>query len=244
VTKWSLPVLLSELHASIEEGLARSRRAIGHPVAKGDASEGVWLTLLSKYLPERYKAAKAFVVDSKGAFSQQLDVVIYDRQYSPLIFEHQGQTVIPAESVYAVFEAKQSADADQIVYAQEKVASVRRLFRTSLPVPNVLGTAEPKKLHPIMGGLLTFESSWKPPLGKPLAQLLESGKDELRLDLGCVAAAGLFSCDAENKVEFIESRKAATGFLLELIARLQMIGTVPMIDTRAYAAWLDVPLPE
>jgi hypothetical protein len=31
---------------------------------------------------------------------------------------------------------------------------------------------------------------------------------------------------------------AATAFLLDLIARLQEIATVPMIDTRAYARWL------
>jgi hypothetical protein len=31
---------------------------------------------------------------------------------------------------------------------------------------------------------------------------------------------------------------AATAFLLELIARLQGLGTVAMIDTRAYAEWL------
>ena len=31
---------------------------------------------------------------------------------------------------------------------------------------------------------------------------------------------------------------AATAFLFELIARLQALATVPMIDIRAYAAWL------
>jgi hypothetical protein len=32
--------------------------------------------------------------------------------------------------------------------------------------------------------------------------------------------------------------KAATAFLFELIARLQLCATVPMIDIRAYATWL------
>jgi len=34
--------------------------------------------------------------------------------------------------------------------------------------------------------------------------------------------------------------RPATAFLLELIARLQEQATVPMIDVRAYARWLDV----
>ena len=62
--------------------------------------------MLKTYLPERYRADKAYVVDSKGAFSDQIDVVVYDRQYSPFIFTYENETIIPAESVYAVFEAK------------------------------------------------------------------------------------------------------------------------------------------
>ena len=110
------------------------------PVAKGDASEKAWLELLQTYLPERYQAETAHVVDSEGVFSEQIDIVVFDRQYSPFIFNYQGQKIIPAESVYAAFEAKQSIDADQVAYAQKKVASVRRLHRTSLPIPHAGGT--------------------------------------------------------------------------------------------------------
>ena len=67
--------------------------------------------MLDTYLPKRYQAAKAHVVDSLGNFSQQIDVVVFDRQYSPFIFTYENETIIPAESVYAVFEAKQTADA-------------------------------------------------------------------------------------------------------------------------------------
>jgi hypothetical protein len=107
---------------------------------KGDASESVWIEMLEAYLPKRYQAASAHVVDNLGKFSQQIDVVVFDRQYSPFIFNYQGQTIIPAESVYAVFEAKQAANAEMVAYAQEKVASVRRLHRTSLPIPYAKGT--------------------------------------------------------------------------------------------------------
>ena len=79
--------------------------------------------------------AKAFVIDSTDTTSQQLDIVIYDRQYTPLIINQDGTLVIPAESVYAVFEAKQSIDASQVDYAAKKIASVRALHRTSLPIP-------------------------------------------------------------------------------------------------------------
>jgi hypothetical protein len=239
MTDWSLPRLLAGLHDDIQERLGRARACFGHPGTKGDASETVWLDLLQTYLPQRYQAAKAFVVDSKGDFSDQIDVVVFDRQYSPFIFLYEGQTVVPAESVYAVFEAKQTINAELIRYAQEKVASVRRLHRTSLPIPYAGGTYPAKPLIPILGGILTFESDWSPAFGEPLGRALQEGDESKRLDLGCVAAHGHFSFDpVANAYSSTEAGKPATAFLFNLISRLQFSGTVPMIDVQAYAKWL------
>jgi hypothetical protein len=83
---WSLSQVLASLHEDIEQRLAAVRKTFAHPGTKGDASESVWISLLDRYLPKRYQAAKAFVVDSKGTFSDQIDVVVFDRQYSPFIF--------------------------------------------------------------------------------------------------------------------------------------------------------------
>ncbi len=120
MSDWSLSKLLAGLHDDIESRLSIARKTLAHPVGKGDASEAVWLQLLQRYLPKRYQAAKAHVVDSAGVFSEQIDIVVFDRQYSPFIFEFEDQTVIPAESVYAAFEAKQTVTADLIVYAKER----------------------------------------------------------------------------------------------------------------------------
>jgi hypothetical protein len=239
MTEWSLSVLLAGLHDDIQQKLDIVRRSLGHPVSKGDASESVWLELLQTYLPKRYQAATAHVVDSNGVFSDQIDVVIFDRQYSPFIFSFKGQTIIPAESVYAVFEAKQAINADQVAYSQKKVASVRRLHRTSLPIPHAGGTYAAKALTPILGGILTFESDWKPAFGQPLGDALSADTGEGRLDLGCVAAHGYFCLDAKaDAYETFPGGKPATAFLFKLISQLQFSGTVPMIDVQAYARWL------
>jgi hypothetical protein len=237
MTKWSLPVLLERLHDDIEHQLKLGRDTLGHPTSKGDAGEAVWLDMLSLYLPQRYRAAKAYVVDSKGEFSQQIDVLIFDRQYSPFIFNFQGSTVVPAESIYAVFEVKQSINLNQIRYTQDKIESVRALHRTSLPIPHAGGTYPAKALSPILGGLLTFDSDWTPPLGDSLLNALSSDHPG-RLDLGCVASHGTFGNDAEGKPTSTPQPKPATAFLFELIARLQTMATVPMIDVRSYASWL------
>jgi len=238
MTNWSLPKLLASLHNDISRRLATVRETLAHPDAKGDASEGVWLQLLETYLPQRYQAATAYVVDSKGAFSQQIDVVVFDRQYSPFIFSYEGQTIIPAESVYAVFEAKQTINAKLVAYAQDKVASVRRLHRTSLPIPHAGGTYPAKPLAPILGGILALESDWSPALGASLEAALTTGDPDGSVDIGCVAAHGIFCRNASGGYVLTPEGKPATAVLFELIARLQACATVPMIDVRAYAQWL------
>ncbi|WP_163268306.1 DUF6602 domain-containing protein [Chelativorans alearense] len=240
MSEWSLSQLLSGLHDDIQRRLETVRKSFGHPGTKGDASEKVWLELLQTYLPQRYQAATAHVVDSRGVFSQQIDVVVFDRQYSPFIFHYEGQTIIPAESVYAVFEAKQAINASQVNYAREKVGSVRRLHRTSLPIPHAGGTYPAKPLIPILGGILTFESDWTPALGDSLIEALDGGQDGDRLDLGCVAAHGYFSFrQQDSRYEVHAGGKPATAFLFKLISQLQFSGTVPMIDVQAYAEWLS-----
>lgn len=239
MSTWDLSTLLAELHNDIQQRLAAVRRSMGHSVAKGDGAELVWMELLSKYLPQRYQVARAFVVDSNGAFSDQIDVVVFDRQYSPFIFSYQGQTVIPAESVYAAFEAKQTINATEVGYARAKVESVRCLHRTSLPIPHAGGTYPPKPLPHIFGGLLAFESEWSPPLGETLIEHLVAGGSVGRLDLGCVAAHGHFLFDpTTDKYDLHVGGKPATAFLFALISKLQSNATVPMIDVKAYAQWL------
>jgi hypothetical protein len=86
MTTWSLHKLLHALADDIETDLARSRELLAHPTEKGDESERVWLGLLRKYLPKRYEVRRAYVVDSNGVFSEQIDIVVHDRQYSPFVF--------------------------------------------------------------------------------------------------------------------------------------------------------------
>ena len=233
---WSLEQLFENLQNDIGQRLATVRSSFGHSGTKGDASETVWLNLLRSYLPKRYEAAGAHVVDSLGNFSHQIDVVIFDRQYSPFIFRYEDQIIVPAESVYAVFEAKQSLNAEHVAYAREKVDSVRRLHRTSIAIPHAGGTYEPKPLIHIVGGLLTLASDWKPGLGRSLITGLGSGGERDSLDVGCIADCGHFTYDPEGRrYDMYESQGACTRFLFELIARLQASSTVPMIDIRAYA---------
>lgn len=236
---WSLPALLDELNNEVTADLQRARKTLGHPTDLGDTTEEIWIQLFNKYLPRRYHAIKATVCDSQGSFSEQIDVVIHDRQYTPLVFTFKDKHVVPAESVYAVFESKQEMTAGHIDYARKKVASVRALHRTSLPVPTVDGTKKAKELTPILGGILTLSCQWKPVFGDTMLGHLNAGEGDARLDAGCVADAGNFWFTPAKGYVAEEQTKPVTRFLLELMSRLQAVATVPMIDMRAYANKLE-----
>ena len=100
MTDWSLSQILETLNETIQGRLDSARKSLSHPSTKGDASENIWIDLFQTYLPKRYQAAKAHVVDSEDNFSDQIDVVIFDRQYSPFIFYYEGEKIIGISSIW------------------------------------------------------------------------------------------------------------------------------------------------
>ena len=226
------------LQTEMVASLSSSRQVIPHPGTKGTASELHWLTMLNNYLPERYFVDNAFVLDCDGNLSDQIDVVIYDRQYSPFLFNQHFTKYVPAESVYAVLEVRQEIDLENVKYAGEKVASVRQLRRTTVPIPHAAGLHEAKQPGPILGGLLTLDSVWKPPLGESFSQSISSLAEHERLDIGCVLAKGGFAVTYEKgnpKIQTSASETSLISFFLWLVSGLRSIGTVPALDVSEYA---------
>lgn len=242
-TKAKLPVLLKGLHDLLANELGIARTVIAHSGTKGDISEGRWIQMLQHHLPARYQVSKAFVMDSENQCSDQIDIVIHDRQYSPFVLKFDSALYVPAESVYAVFEVKQEMSGDEIKYAADKIASVRRLRRTSIPIPHAGGTYPAKPPQYITGGLLCLRSSWSPPFGTPFESALAELAEEGRLEIGCAAQNGVFEIEYPKgqlpQFTVNSNNGPLAYFLLRLIARLQCMATVPCLDVMAYARWLD-----
>lgn len=218
-----------------------NRRGISHPGAKGDASELSWIQWLKDYLPKRYCVDKAFVIDSENNISDQIDVVIYDQQYTPFVFNQDSIIYIPAESIYAIFEVKQELNKEYILYAGEKAESVRNLTRTSVPIPHAGGILPAKPHNKIISGILTLTSSWSDPLGQSFEEHIKSLTGNKCIDIGCALECGSFKVNYSDDIS-IEKSSAEESFIfffLKLLIELQKVATIPAIDIESYARALD-----
>jgi hypothetical protein len=222
----------------LESDLGFGRTVLAHPGTLGDATELDWRGMLSDFLPRRYGVAKAFVIDVDGNMSDQLDVVVHDRHYSPLLFEVGGAHFIPAESVYSVFEIKQTLSKGHIEYAGDKIASVRRLRRTTVGFGTATGDAPPQQPKRILGGLLALNSEWNPPFGQPLLDALDGREPNQAVDFGCVLRAGSFEADDPALPGQLwisdDPSTSLIFFTLRLLKRLQSMATVTAMDFAAY----------
>lgn len=215
-----------------------------HGPTIGDDSEANWARVLREFLPGRYGVAKGHVMDSRGTTSDQIDLLVYDSQYTPLLAQAtNGDLFIPAEAVYAVFEVKQEMNKQFMEYAGNKIASVRELHRTSVPITHAGGMFNAKEPTPILGGLLTTRSGWADLEGRAAVEAVMRLAGNRRVDLGCALRSVAFNRPDDGcteKPEYSELNTALLFFLFKLFSRLQKLGTVAAVDIGAYMNRLDL----
>jgi hypothetical protein len=209
-------------------------RLFEHASSAGAATEHHWIQLFERYLPKRYRSAPAFVIDSDGHRSRQIDIAIFDNLYSPPLFPHASGQHVPAESVYAVFEVKPTFSRQWLRDAAEKAASVRALRRTSVSVIAAGHRRRAIQPSPILAGLLATSSVWTPStFSANLRRALASLPASQRLDLGCSLEHGAF--EQARSVHVSEPNESLIFFVLRLIERLRAMGTAPAADLMQYA---------
>ncbi|WP_054741000.1 DUF6602 domain-containing protein [Cellulosilyticum ruminicola] len=203
---------------------------LSHPVTKGEHCEAAWIDFFRSFLAGRYKVDKGFVFDSKGGVSEQIDIIIYDALYTPLIFGTEaGEKFITAESVYAVFDSKPSINKKTLEYTNKKIKSITSLYRTSRGYMNGNQEQKPKEPPKILGGILAIEG-----IGINRVQKhLEEYED---INLGCAIKDYSFvKRNSDGKFIKKTNEEIILSFFYMILDELHKMGTVPAIDIREYA---------
>ncbi len=233
----------ARVHKRLAFELMHAAETITHDGERGRSTENDWITILRNYLPKRYAVDSGIAVDSTGRTSDQIDVIIFDQQYTPVLLETATIRLIPAEAIYAVFDAKPEINATTLKYASEKAESVRKLTRTSAPIPHAGGVYPAKALFPIIGGILAEKVGWSKGFSDSFRdQLLSlSQKPSTIIDCGCGLSHGAFDVyEKDGKLSFGQQEAGLVFFLFRLLNKLQSLGTVPAIDWNAYASLLTI----
>jgi hypothetical protein len=218
----------------------RSSDRIVHDGDRGEVNEQYFIEVLRNYLPNRYTVHKATILDSDGQVSDSIDVVVHDRQYTPTLLDSESHRYIPAEAVYAVFECKPKIDKAYLEYAGKKAESVRRLKRTSVPIPHAGGSFPAKPHFEILGGILAIEVDWKDGLSTSFENCHSALTGPTRLDCGLAVDGHAFDTfEPGGRYTYCKSENALIFFLFRFLNQLQSLGTVPAIDWNAYASQLS-----
>lgn len=222
------------------EANLRSSNRIRHQGDKGEVNEEYFIEFLRRYLPNRYTVDKAMVIDSRGNTSDSIDVVVFDRQYTPTLLDSEKHRYVPSESVYAVFECKPTINKTYLTYAGDKAASVRRLHRTSIPIAHAGGSYPAKKPHDIIAGILAIDVDWADGLGASFRENHSSLTGEFALDCGFAASGTCFDAfNEDGSLTFGPAKNSLAYFAFRLLSRLQACATVPAVDWAAYAIQLS-----
>ncbi len=239
--KIDIKTIFSGLQQQMEARLTLNKKVIKHPTTKGDASELEWADMLSVYLPKRYCIDKAFVIDYEGNVSEQIDLVIFDRHYSPFILKQNGAIYLPAECIYAVIEIKPDLSLSHLKYAAKKATSVRKLKRTTATIVQADNQKFKQKDPPkILAGILTLNGN----LSVGMKQYLQNLKEENRLNFGCSLSGVLFTQTNYDPYEvgdvtyefktLKDNPNSLILFFLNLLQELRKMGTVPAMDLEKY----------
>lgn len=127
--------LVQEITTELRHNFERRGRLISHPGERGDVSEIALREMLKTYLPGRCGVDRGFVVDSNWNESRQIDVVIYDKNHTPVFEIVNGKRYFPCETVLAVGEVKKSiSDSNTLEDSFSKIESVKELDRAGAPI--------------------------------------------------------------------------------------------------------------
>ncbi|WP_053956484.1 DUF6602 domain-containing protein [Inediibacterium massiliense] len=81
-----------------------------HPGITGHCREEYWIGFFRKIIPQKFTLETGvMIIDSEGNISNEVDIVVFDNQYTPYLFNYGSLKFIPIEAVSIVIECKSTS---------------------------------------------------------------------------------------------------------------------------------------
>ncbi|WP_310551504.1 DUF6602 domain-containing protein [Paenibacillus glufosinatiresistens] len=99
-----------------------------HHLTTGGFREDIWMSMFEQMVPRKFSIARSvFIIDSEGCISHEVDLAIFDEQYTPYIFRNGQMKYIPIEAVSVVIQCKSTGISGVIEWA-ESIARLKTSF--------------------------------------------------------------------------------------------------------------------
>jgi hypothetical protein len=80
-----------------------------HSGITGNAREEMWMNLFRNIIPRKFSLAQGvMIIDSDRNVSKEVDIAVFDEQYTPYVFQYNTLKFIPIEAVVVAIECKSS----------------------------------------------------------------------------------------------------------------------------------------
>ena len=225
---------------ALKSQLDLSRGSVSHSGTLGEVNEDIFARILRNYLPRRYMVGGGIVIDRYGKVSDQIDIIIYDNQYTPMLLLQERHRYVPAEAVYAVLEVKPAINKENLEYAADKAASVRKLSRTSANIVHAGGEVKkPKKPFEIIAGIVASDICWQDGFNsEAFKKCIGTLQDKRALNFGLAVSGHYFELSQAKYEPEIDGENTLIYFIFRLLHNLARLGTAPAADWEAYAGML------
>lgn len=120
-----------------------------HNLTTGSFREDVWKNLFERIVPKKFRiSGNVFIIDSKGNCSKEVDLAVYDEQYTPYIFNYGVMKFIPIEAVAAVVQCKSSSLNNQDL--NEWAGSIEKLETSQESIVRMVGNIAYGSSNPVL----------------------------------------------------------------------------------------------
>lgn len=154
-------------------------RLINHQGEKGRENELSLSRVLERLVPAKYGIGSGLLIDSRGNYSKQMDIIVYDRSDEPTLMAQTNQVLFPVENVRLCIEVKTTASKEEIEDAIKKKESISNLSSHSG--------------HPVFA----FVGHKASQTSNTLAGHFRSADPRNRMDFACILQLGLFASKRE-----------------------------------------------
>ena len=130
--KFSLSEIFKDITNKLRSEIIQSQKITSHTYSKGYYIEEIVREFLRKYLPPSLGVTRGFVVDVDGNISNELDIIIFNQNKTPMFYSSGDSRVIPIETVIGVIEVKKNLWGEDLKSIFKNIEELNKLKKKAI----------------------------------------------------------------------------------------------------------------